>query len=285
MLLAETFSFLKISDKFIQILYICNNIIIFIHLRIIMIRQITLFFLFYFFATHNYFCFSQSIVIFDTKNSNVTGQTIIVSDPDLTITHNLALKTKNTSLISKTIKVRRYETNVLPNTSNYFCWSLCYSPVNAGAKPVWTDIGNVSMLPDSLYANLKAYYVPNGLSGVSSFRYVLFDENNTNDSSYVDVVFDITTGINSISEHIAQIYLFPNPAFDKLFVEFSDNQFPGNNTLEVYNIIGEKIENITLSGKGKTVVINSSKYNSGIYFCVLKENGVTNLAKKFIVGK
>lgn len=227
---------------------------------------------------------AQSIVIIDTKSGNeITGQTITLTDADLNNTHEVHLDAKNISGNTLNIKVKRYETSVLMNTQNFFCWSVCYTPTDAGVKPVWTDNGFVAMVPDSVYEKFKAYYIANGNSGASSFRYVFFDVNNTSDSAFVDIVFDISVGMDENSINRNQFYLYPNPSNEIVNFEWN-NKLNQTDKLEIYSAIGEKIESISMNNPTGKFKLNTADYNSGLYFIILKENGIIKSSKKFLVS-
>lgn len=248
-----------------------------------MLRYFVLLFVIHTSATLN-FSVAQSIVIIDSKSgSDVTSQAVTVTDADLNITHEIHLSTKNTSGANMDVKVKRYETNVLPNTQNFFCWSVCYTPTDAGVKPVWTDNGFVAMVPDSVYEKFKAYYIANGNSGASSFRYVFFDVNNTSDSAFVDIVFDISVGMDENSINRNQFYLYPNPSNEIVNFEWN-NKLNQTDKLEIYSAIGEKIESISMNNPAGKFKLNTADYNSGLYFIILKENGIIKSSKKFLVS-
>lgn len=92
---------------------------------------------------------------------------------------------KNTGSSAKSVKVKRYELEVVAGSVNQICWGVqCYPP-------------NVSVTPDaqlinagSIDSTFKADYRPEGNPGISKYMYVFFDENNPNDSIAVTMVFN-----------------------------------------------------------------------------------------------
>ena len=116
-------------------------------------------FLFFLFSFPSYF-FAQNLIILDSDSINVNGQTITYYGNVSDTLAKFHFGVKNISPGSLDVKLKRSEIGKLSGTQNYFCWSICYTPVNSGAKPTWTDIGSVFMKPDSIYENFSAYYLP-----------------------------------------------------------------------------------------------------------------------------
>lgn len=222
---------------------------------------------------------AQNLSFFDSTGNNMNGQTVTLTGQDLNTTHIIHLKTRNSSGSYMNVKVKRYELNVLANTQNYFCWANCYAPVDAGTQPEWTDPFSVGMVADSLYEKFSAYYTPNGNAGASSFRYILFDVNNPDDSSYVDILFDISVGMEEEGT-FGEFNIYPNPVKNTLFLKNKDIA-PGN--FEIYNIIGEKIKEGDINAEIRKTGIDMSNFNEGIYFLTMK-NGNKSATKRFIVS-
>lgn len=240
---------------------------------------------------HLLFCgatLAQNLVFIDSISGNIlNGQTLIVSEYDLNVTHEIYIKTKNVSGSTKTVKVRRYETNVLPYTQNYFCWTNCYAPVDAGALPVWTDPFSVIMVSDSMYSNFSAYYIPMGIPGASSFRYLLFDVNNPDDSSFVDIVFDITVGNEEYaltSSHNNEVFgVYPNPASD--FFSFIDkDRMAGKAEIKIRNILGEVVWEKNVSNK-QGEMLSLGCLEEGLYFFSYFSDGRLMGTEKVIISR
>lgn len=219
---------------------------------------------------------AQNLYFLDSSENSMNGQTVTSSGQDLNGTHIVHLKSKNTSGSYMNVKVRRYELNVLPNTQNYFCWTNCYAPVDAGTQPVWTDPFEVGMVADSVYEKFSAYYTPNGVAGVSSFRFVLFDVNNPDDSSYVDIFFDIATGVEE-TRNQDELQAYPNPVRDVLFLS------SGWESFEIYNILGEKMQTADSFSTARGKEIDMRNFNEGIYFLTLK-SGNKSITKRIVVS-
>ena len=64
------------------------------------------------------------------------------------------------------------------------------------------------------------------------------------------------------------ISLYPNPCMDKLTVKYENA-----NEASVYNVVGEKMMTIQLSGNSGTVELNVAELSSGIYFVAIMKEG------------
>ena len=82
-----------------------------------------------------------------------------------------------------------------------------------------------------------------------------------------------TTGIEVYEENNVQIY--PNPADNHINVAAENIEM-----VSVYNSVGQLVE--TINANGNQVVVNTAKYNSGIYFVRVVANG-TSITQKIIV--
>lgn len=228
-----------------------------------------------------FFLKSQNLLILDS-GTVVNGQTLTYYGNSTDSLLKFHLGVKNLFTDSLDVKMRRTEIGKLTGTQNYFCWSICYTPVNSGIKPTWTDIGTVKMKPDSIYENFTAYFIPNGVSGIAGFHYVLYDVNNPDDSAYVDLVFDITTGIADQKVSSAGLSYYPNPVNDMLTIE--RNQTTGNySTVVITNLLGEIIESLDFQHFEKAKKINTVHYAPGIYFYCIRQNSTAISTEKFIV--
>lgn len=221
---------------------------------------------------------AQNIVIYDSLGNNVSGQTITHYGNVNESLVKFHFKVENIFTDSLDVKLKRTEIGKVTGTQNYFCWSICYNPVNSGSKPTWVDIGTVKMKPDSLYENFSAYYIPNGVEGVAGFHYVLYDVNNSSDSAFVDIFFDMTTGINE-NHAYDKTFIFPNPNDGNFAIQVTDISEFNDCEVKIYNILGEEVS----SQKIKTSKSEIRNIPPGIYFCSLKEKNRTVLTKKFMV--
>lgn len=185
----------------------------------------------------------------------------------------------------KTVNVKRYETSVEPNTSNFFCWGVCYNTVPVGTHPVWVSVDPIDMTAGQEYTNFSAYHQPNGSVGVSCFRYVWYDMNNSDDSTYVDICFDTeTVGVEEIAM-VQQLSVYPNPS--KGAVDFNVALDPSVQDAElvVHNLLGEMEWSRLLNGPNSVVQLPAGLLASGVYFYSVVADGRVAVTEKLVITK
>ncbi|NTW32794.1 MAG: T9SS type A sorting domain-containing protein [Bacteroidetes bacterium] len=95
-----------------------------------------------------------------------------------------------------------------------------------------------------------------------------------------DISFTFSASISDNNQNKNNIYIFPNPASDKITVNTSEKI----NTIEIYNIVGEKVYSLNNFKQQKSNEINLSGINTGIYFVKIF-NGEKYFTKKIIIQK
>lgn len=129
------------------------------------------------------------------------------------------------------------------------------------------------------YQNQENYYI----------AFLIQKENNTqfawlnlSESFYKEYGFiDNTTGIAESNNHHS-FHIFPNPAKSKLYFQ-SSNSFDlgANMSVSIFNSMGIQMEEFDLSNA--KMEKNISSYSSGMYFCVIKENGAVLETHKVLI--
>ncbi len=204
---------------------------------------------------------AQSIVV------NSPNPTIVVGSADATELET-GIEIMNISLEQKNIKVRRTILTSIENTTNFFCWTACYTPV-------------VSLSPNGLTVNgdsstnnsFTSHFRPNLQVGVSEIQYTFFDANNPQDSANVVVRYEIApVGISKIST-IASMKAFPNPADDKVTLSYTRSSLNGKGNIELYNMLGAKVYSQQIEDMDGTITISTENLNAGLYFYSLNDGG------------
>lgn len=200
------------------------------------------------------------------------------------------IKLKNNGASNIDVKIKRYELSYTAGTKNAFCWQNCYTFMNAGAvwqfptpsDNAWSDFVTVNAGAVSNY-QLVADYQPYSNVGASTYRFVAFDGNNPNDSSYVDVTFDVTLGTNDLAQK-SSFSVYPNPASGNLTINLETTSTSGNNSILVFDVIGNQVAEYRFNGNNGKISADVSSLNNGIYFYSLMENGKAIMTKKVIVS-
>ncbi len=246
-------------------------------------KKLSTFFLAFISITYAY---AQSFELRDTIGNVVTNQTINVTNlgGDIYSVFDAEISVKNISATAKQVKCKRVILTAPPAAmTNYFCWTLCYGPNT-----------NVSPTPENINANatntkFKGYLNPNGVVGSASIRYVFYDTNNTTDSAYITVNYNVTStssliNINKLSAAVSNVY--PNPSNGNAFVKINDQSaFYGKTVaIKIYNMLGKEMGVKTTTAMPEIIAINNiADLPSGIYFLTMLVDSKTITTKRFAI--
>lgn len=195
------------------------------------------------------------------------------------------LKTTFSGPSTNTVNVKRYELDVQPGTGNYFCWGLCYGEVSQGVNVSWISGDPVSMDPGVEYNYFAAYHKPHNNVGVSCYRYVWYDLNNEDDSTWVDICFDTeSVGINE-AEGLTNLDVYPNPSNGDVTFDLAFNPVVRNAAITVHNLLGEEVWSREVKGLNAKVQMPGGHLNSGVYFYSISTNGRIATTEKLIITK
>ena len=78
---------------------------------------------------------------------------------------------------------------------------------------------------------------------------------------------------------------YPNPFCNETTISYSLKSGTDSASLEIYNMKGQLVDNVSLNVNETSVVWNSDKFTSGIYFYKMKANGRYTSTKKMILLK
>jgi hypothetical protein len=203
---------------------------------------------------------AQSFQLFDASGTLNAGDTIQldISYEDYDISVPIGIT--NTASTNKAVNVTRYEVDVLPNTSSYFCWGSCTGVTPAGSAPVVTPSGSVNMgVGSTLSANDNGFvfhYDPNFQIGTSLFRIRFFDVANPSDSA--DMYISIRSmQLNALTANYLETVAYPNPVSETLFLEKEGLLF---------NNLGQCVQQLTIGSN------DLSSLPEGCYFLKCAES-------------
>ena len=134
----------------------------------------------------------------------------------------------------------------------------CYAP-SIGAAP------SIVTIPAGEKGLLKLNLFPNEVVGTGHYHvvaYDIMDSANVNVTMSVDVTAQANTGINDIGDAVISVY--PNPAKDLLFVNLDVTKHISS--LEIYNVVGQKVKTVNLEDGLKSVSVPVSDIKKGVYF-------------------
>ena len=182
---------------------------------------------------------------------------------------------KNVAGSAVSVLVKKVELITLGNTMNALCWGVCFPPdIFVATDPIEIGAG----LTDSL--NFSGHYYPQGVSGITTIRYVFFDERNPSDSVCVNVSYStFPLGIDNTASS-AGITAYPNPANQTAHFDVPQGIAAGSRIL-VRNLLGNVVMDApALPGK---LSLDTEGLASGVYFYTLLENGRQVSTRKLLI--
>lgn len=228
---------------------------------------------------------SGQVVLLKDEDGNTVNGTVICHAAVGGATDTISLLTTLTGNTNKTINVLRYELQVPSGTKNFYCWGVCYTPQNAGVIPVWESVHPVAMVAGVEINNFHGYYQHEGYPGPATFRYVWFDVNNPQDTTWVDLVFGCSVGMNEGAVEGSGLEAFPNPAVDEVMtLHYTLDGAARAAELVVYNALGERIRREPIQTPNGTVVLQRDELRPGVYFATIEVDGRSVTTRRIVVG-
>ncbi|MEI7895505.1 MAG: T9SS type A sorting domain-containing protein [bacterium] len=206
-------------------------------------------------------------------NGAVLSRSMKASETD----YQCPLTVKNVSAVPCVSWVRKYYVNIVPGTTNWFCWDGCYFPhVMVCKSPVKINSGDV-------FDGFDAHYNAAGKPGESKVKFVVYNGSNRNDSIGFDIVFKATvTGYDELVSQGADLRACPNPAVSNL--KFVYSKLTGEAAFAVVkNIVGKEICRLPLQGISGDLAWNVDSYPNGIYFYSIECGGKIVSTRKLII--
>ena len=225
---------------------------------------------------------AQYITIKDTLGNTInSGSTVSVSGP-LDETIHCFFNIQNTGTDSLRIKVRKIENSVVSGSGNLFCFNgNCYT------TPVSGNI--LTLAPGQITDNQTFFYGDydaNGNAGMSSITYVFFNYNNPNDSSYVIVQYNASAGIPDAKKAAGMVSSpFPNPASSGTSFKYNLGAEYPKASIQIYDLLYNKVDELKLNNAAGVVYLNTSDFNSGVYFYSLLINDKALFTRKLVIQK
>ncbi len=185
------------------------------------------------------------------------------------------------------INVRRYEMWPVTGSSNYFCWGVCYNAVPSGTNSTWLSQHYVDLTPGVPVNNFHAYYEPNNTPGTSRFRFVWFRTSDPNaaDSSWVDIDFGASVGVEERTSALNSMKVMPNPALaSDMKISLDLDAAVRGARLVIYNTLGSKVQEHSLPAGSTVVTLRREDLTPGIYFGSVEVNGRVLESRRLVIG-
>ena len=231
---------------------------------------------------------AQSLIIKDADGNVVTNNEIEVRVLPSVDTESHSFEVTNGSNHGISVNSVRYENNCSAGSGEFYCWSLCLGAKECGSEfergmPFAQYVNPNSVSPVPLLTDFQPSFNSDedGIEGTASYTYVLYDDNNPNDSAYVTLNYIITytVGVNEINENaISNVY--PNPA--QSHIQFNLNTNIALAQFEIYSLVGQRVKQVNIESAQGKISIDIDDLVPGVYFLSEKNSSVT---RRFIVSR
>ncbi|MDD3644935.1 MAG: T9SS type A sorting domain-containing protein [Bacteroidales bacterium] len=124
-------------------------------------------------------------------------------------------------------------------------------------------------------------YNPNGNQGLTHHKFEFYDETDNSIKTELYIKINNTVGIKE-QEPQTLFTAYPNPASDRVTIEYKMELMPSHAQIVIRNIAGVQVFSVPADASGKTI-ISLDQFSSGIYFYALEADGRTLMTKKLIV--
>jgi hypothetical protein len=220
--------------------------------------------------------FAQNLTLSDGAHSIANGDTVTVAG-DVVSTLFCHINVINNAGVSLSVKCKRTNIIVVPGSSNSFCWGGSCWDTSYYTSPDATVIA-----AGATATEFSGDYKANGHSGISVVRYRFYDMNNISDSVMFYGKFDATIGINE-ADLITFSDIYPNPADNSSFIDYSISSAFSNAQAKVIDLLGNEVLLVPVYERNGKIRINTSNLTSGIYFYSMTIDGKAMFTKKLIV--
>ncbi len=235
--------------------------------------------LFIFFTITIYsYGYSQSLALADSAGPVANNSTITRNGHpnDSEITSYMFVKNTTSATIS--VKVKKVVMDTIPGSTNSFCWGLCFPP-SVYVSPTPLNIN--SHATDS--TDFAGHYTPQGFEGVSTIRYVFFNQANTSDSVCVNISYSAyPLGVFNQTAKDILSGVYPNPANNKVNFEYSLNTSEAGFII-IRNLLGTVVKSSNISNEETRLSVYTGDLPEGIYFYSMDVNGKSLITRKLIV--
>lgn len=189
---------------------------------------------------------------------------------------------QNTSNVARQYICHRKKIQVVPGVEDEVCWGADIASGQGQCYPrhmVTPD--DPFITPDAYTIDagrtgiIYSYHFPNGNSGESIYRYILFADGVVVDS--VDVRYNYTLSVPQ--EKPTSFSIYPNPANNIVNVKVANSN--GQNSITIYDIAGKIVAESFINNG--TNPIDVSALNAGVYFYTLRNTEGIIETKKLLI--
>lgn len=230
---------------------------------------------------------AQPFIIKDKNGNDVTSTVIDFAVTNETGETSLGLDVVNNTSTRRSVKVKKIEIALLPSIVQpdygfMMCWEQCYPP------HVYITPDAIRMEPQQLVTNFTGdLRFPIGILGTATAKFVFFDVDSPNDSSYVTINFNIgNVGLNTIPSKLFKVSnAYPNPASSVVYIDYTLPANVSGAKIKVSNLLGTTVTVLDLNKNEGKAGISVSDLKDGVYFYSLMINNSATITRKFVVRR
>lgn len=238
--------------------------------------------------------YGKAVVLFDSTKADIDGDTIRLVDflnNDLTqsdFEHELTFPIFNATDSTLNLDLKREEIQTISGSGDYFSWGAVQSTeTQAGTSTSVTAGSPIAVAPrsDAKGSNpFKLFLNPGTVGGTAIYKYSFTDQDDPSKTASIIVKWTVNN-VTSLAENILNkgFSIYPNPVEDNTSIRFEEELNFKNQSLEVYNLLGEKVKSIRIDNGANAIDVNTSEMVSGIYFVNVMIDGERIASKKMIV--
>lgn len=155
-------------------------------------------------------------------------------------------------------------------------YNLCYAgiPATGTMTPI-----TAAEATNGTTGYFKISLNPWQLAGSATVEIYVYDINDYNIGDTVTYTYNHVSSVGVGENGLADLTIYPNPATDAVTI---GNISPEITQLQVINVVGEVVKNISLTGKN-TQTLDVSDYPAGIYFVSYANSEGTTRTEKLVI--
>ena len=228
----------------------------------------------------------QGLIILDSDDNDITGDTLIVHDDASESLIHAYIRIHNDSEDLMQVLARKIEIDTLPGTYNTFCWNgACFPPfIYEATEPLLLESGETSA-SDDFYGE----YTPNGQEGVTIIDYEFFSRNDGFETVKTTVIYNtedsetFTQSPENMQWSLSEP--FPNPALDVIVFNHSLPHNTREAFILIQSITGATLQTIAINPASRRTQIDVSSLKSGFYLYTFQINNQPVETGKIMIGQ
>ena len=180
--------------------------------------------------------------------------------------------------------VKRLGKVIGTSQKTYFCWDDQCLNSDQDQLPISKRVGSLETL-NKLESVLEAGLVP----GISSVKYLIYNRDNPSESLTYEVNYTIEEDFDRkslySSSEIRLNDVYPNPVTEYAIIDYNLTNSDVKAKMVFHNVLGSIVSEYELVPFESKLKVNTTDFNSGVYFYTLYIDGDGVMTHKLIVRK